>query len=298
MLQSKKQFGATLSVGLNAFLILLKLVVGIISGSVGVIASAIDSLIDLVASLLAYVAILISDAPPDADHPFGHSKFEDIAGLIEAVLIMVGAFFIIGEAISKLIHPTAYEVEPMLGIAVMVFALILDFVVSRILFRIAKETESSALYADAHHLSTDVWSSLAVIAGLILVKITGNHLFDSLMALVVAGLILGVGTQIVKKVFRHLVDTALPPEEEARIVTIVHDTMPPGEHAQVDALKTRRSGSHRLIVFNLRVSPHLTVEEAHHHCDRIEAALERAFPNSLINIHIEPHAPEKAMAPH
>lgn len=294
MIKNKKQFGATLSVGLNCFLILLKLIVGIISGSVGVIASAIDSLIDLVASLLAYFAVFIADEPPDEEHPFGHGKFEDFAGLIEAVLIMVGAFFIIWEAFSKFVRPETFVIEPMAGIVVMVFALILDFVVSRILFRIAKETESSALYADAHHLSTDVWSSLAVIAGLVLVKVTGNPVFDPIMALVVAGLILGVGVQIVKKTFRHLVDTALPVEEEQRIIDIIHRTMPPEQPVGVTALKTRRSGSHRLIVFNLLVSPSLTVEQAHHYCDEVEDALEKAFPHSLVNIHLEPYVSQES----
>lgn len=288
MQAGKKQFGAALSIGLNVFLILLKLLVGIISGSVAVLASAVDSFIDLVASVLAYGAVFISDMPPDEDHPFGHGKFEDFAGLIEAVLIMVGAFFIIWEAAPKLLNPMVTEVEPTIGIVVMVIALILDFTVSRVLFRIAKETESSALYADAHHLSTDVWSSLAVIGGLILVKVTGNHIYDPIMALVVAGLILKVGFGITKQVFGHLVDTALPAEEEARIKSIIKSSVPEGEPVEVQALRTRRSGSHRLIVFNLLVSPQLTVAKAHEYCDRVEDALAEAFPNSLVNIHLEP----------
>lgn len=289
MQKSRKVFGASLSVGLNSFLILLKLVVGVVSGSVGVLASAIDSFIDLVSSLFAFFAIHIAETPPDSEHPFGHGKFEDFAGLIEAILIMLGALFIIGEAFSKIASPMAYEVEPVAGIAVMVFALVLDFIISRILFRIARETDSSALLADAYHLSTDVWSSLAVIAGLVLVKFTGNHLFDPLMALVVAGMILGVGARIVRRVFKHLVDTALPAEEESRIVDIIHQTIPSEEDSvAISDLKTRRSGSHRLIVFNLLVPPQLSVQKAHEHCDRIEEALRKAFPNSLVTIHIEP----------
>ncbi len=287
MLQ-KKQFGATLSVGLNCFLIILKLVVGLLSGSVGVLASAIDSLIDLVASVLAYFAIFIGDSPPDEEHPFGHGKFEDFAGLIEAILIMVGAFFIAWQAIPKLFTPSGFEVEPVAGIVVMIISLVLDFIVSRILFKIARETESPALYADAHHLSTDVWSSIAVIAGLLLVKFTGNHLFDPIVALIVAAMILHVGFNIVRQVFRHLVDAALPAEEESQILQIIHNAMPPDEPIQVTDLRTRRSGSHRLIVFNLRVAPHLTVAKAHSYCDQVEAALEDAFPNSLVNIHLEP----------
>jgi cation diffusion facilitator family transporter len=285
---SKKQFGATLSVGLNCFLIAIKLVVAILSGSVSVFASAIDSFIDLVASLLAFGAIIISEEPPDADHPFGHGKFEDFAGLIEAILIMAGAFYIFWEAIPKLLSAHHLEVEPVAGLAVMGLALVLDFVVSRILFKIAKETESSALYADAHHLSTDVWSSIAVIIGLVLVKVTHNPIFDPIMAIVVAILISVVGYQIIRKVFAHLVDTALPAAEESKILGVIQEAMPEGERYQVQGLKTRRSGSHRLIVFNLLVNPLLTVEKAHYYCDQLEEAIERAFPNSLVTIHLEP----------
>jgi len=283
-----KQFGATLSVVLNCFLILLKLIVGITSGSVAVMASAIDSLVDLVASVLAFVGIRLSDAPPDVDHPFGHSKFEDFAGFLEALLIIVGAVFIIWEAVDKFTNPKAALIDPIAGIIVMIVALVLDFAVSQLLFKIAKDTESPALYADAHHLSTDVWSNIAVIIGLGLVKLTGNPIFDPIMALVVAFLIVGVGFRIVKEVFNHLMDTALPEDEVRQIEDIVHQTMPAHEPVEVADLKTRRSGSHRLIVFNLRVSPHLTVQTAHQYCDAIEDAIEAQFANCTVNIHLEP----------
>lgn len=257
-------------------------------GSVGVLASAIDSLIDLVASILAYIAVFIADTPPDEDHPFGHGKFEDFAALLEAVLIMVGALVIVWEAISRLLHPAPVELQPIPGIIVMLIALILDFIVSRILFKIAKETHSSALYADAHHLSTDVWGSSAVIIGLIIVKLTGLEIFDPLVALVVAAMITKVGVEIIQQVFKHLVDTALPEEEETKIKEIIQSAIPNNHPTEVANLKTRRSGSHRTIVFDFRVPPDLTVEKAHAYCDDIEAALEKAYPASLINIHLEP----------
>jgi cation diffusion facilitator family transporter len=288
----KKQFGSLLSVGLNCFLILLKMLVGIFSGSVAVFASAFDSLLDLVAAIFTYVGIRIGDVPPDEDHPFGHGKFEDFAGLIQAVLIIVGAFFIIGTALDRLFHPNLHGIEPMAGIIVMLVALLLDYVVSSILLRIATETESSALFADAQHLRTDFMGSTAVLIGLILVKITGNHIFDPIVALIVAAMILGVGWQIVEKVFKYLMDTALPIEEERQIMDIIRQTMPEDEPMRVDSLRTRRSGSHRLIVFNLLVNPRLTVEEAHGYCDQVEAALMQVFPNSLVTIHLEPYSVE------
>ncbi len=291
-IKRKKQLGASLSVALNCFLILIKLVVGIISGSVGVLASSIDSLIDLVASLFSFFAVSIAEAPPDADHPFGHGKFEDFAGLIEATLIMVGAFFIIWQSVHKLLVPSIETIEPIPAIVVMGVSLVLDLVVSQFLFRIAKETESSALYADAHHLTTDFWTSIAVIVGLVLVKWTHNSIFDPVMALFIAGLILMVGIKIIKKVFNHLMDTALPFEEEQRIIEIIHQTLPAESPMGIDSLKTRRSGSQRLIVFNLLVLPNLTVEEAHEYCDQVELALSETFPGALITIHIEPYRPE------
>lgn len=285
---TSKRFGATLSVALNCFLILLKLIVGITTHSVGVLASAIDSIIDLIASLLAYFAILVADAPPDQGHPFGHGKFEDFAGLVEAVLIVIGAVVIIWEAFNKLFHPAIQPVEPLPGIIVMAVALVLDLVVSWILFKIAKNTESTALHADAHHLSTDVWTSLAVIAGLALVHLTGNPVFDPATALLVAGLILFIGGKIVRQVFNHLVDAALPGEEAAEILELIREAVPAHEPIMIADLKTRRAGSNRLIVFNLQVAPQLTVQQAHDYCDRIESALAGRFPNSIVNIHLEP----------
>lgn len=290
-----KKFGAALSVGLNVFLIAFKLVVGIFCGSVSVIASAIDSSIDLIASVLAYFAVLIGDQPPDEDHPFGHGKFEDLAGLIEAALIIVGALFIINEAVHKLTHPQTAQVMAIPGIAVMAISLILDLLVSKWLFKIAKDTESPAILADAHHLSTDVWSGIAVIVGLGMVYFTGQHWIDAVTALVVAGLILGVGIKIVTQVFHHLVDKALPPEEMDRIRQTIISAVPAHEPIAIDDLKTRRSGSHRLIVFNLKVAPQLTVDQAHQYCDAVENALLAAYPTAQVSIHLEPLSPQDTL---
>jgi cation diffusion facilitator family transporter len=287
-LPSEKQFAAALSVALNLFLITLKLVVGTLTGSIAVVASAIDSIVDLVASLLAFFAIRIADEPADEGHPFGHGKFEDFAGLLEAVLIVVGAGFILNEAIQKLLHPSTTAVIPGPAILTMAVALILDFVVAQYLFKVAQKTGSTALEADAHHLSTDVWTSIAVIAGLLLVQLTKNSLFDPLCAILVAVLILGVGLKIIRTVFNHLMDSALPETEIHCIHDIINSHLPTDAAVGIDTFKTKRSGSNRFIIFNLLVDPQWTVQQAHDLCDALEEAILQEFPSASVSIHVEP----------
>jgi cation diffusion facilitator family transporter len=171
---------ARLSIFSNCTLIVMKLLAGIFSGSVSIISEAIHSGMDLLASVIAFLSVKMSDTPPDKEHPYGHGKVENISGVIEAVLIFIAAGWIIYEAIHKIILPAPIEnIE--IGAAVMAVSGFINFLVSRRLYKVAKKTDSIALEADALHLKTDVYTSVGVAAGLLLIWITGWKFLDPIV---------------------------------------------------------------------------------------------------------------------
>ena len=157
-IDKRKSSVALLSVASNTILVLLKLTVGIIIGSVSVISEAIHSSVDLLAAMIALFAVRTSGKPADAEHPFGHGKVENMSGTVEALLIFLAAGWIIFEAVKKLKNPEPLE-EVGWGVAVMIVASAANILVSRALFKVGKETDSVALQADAWHLRTDVYTS-------------------------------------------------------------------------------------------------------------------------------------------
>ena len=167
---NKKTQTAVLSVGSNSLLIVLKIVVGVVTGSVAVLSEAIHSGIDLVAALIAWFAVRVSSQRPDEEHPYGHGKVENISGTIEALLIFVAAAWIIYEAVRKLLDPEPVDM-PVWGVAVMLVSAVVNTFVSRRLSKVGKETDSMALQADAWHLRTDVYTSLGVMFGLLVILI-------------------------------------------------------------------------------------------------------------------------------
>ncbi|HEX2970098.1 MAG TPA: cation diffusion facilitator family transporter, partial [Bacteroidales bacterium] len=177
---------ARLSIVSNTFLIIIKIVVGLLSGSVSIISEAIHSSMDLVAALIAFFSVRVSDNPPDSRHPYGHGKVENVSGVIEALLIFIAAGWIIFEA-SKKIFGGEIELESIgLGSLVMLIAAVVNTLVSMRLYKVARETHSVALEADALHLKTDVYTSLGVAAGLGLIMLTGFRWLDPVVAIMVA----------------------------------------------------------------------------------------------------------------
>ena len=168
-IDTEKKLAAGLSITSNAVIIILKLIAGAISGSISIISEAVHSLSDFLASVLTFFAVMRSSEPADKTHPFGHGRYEDMSGFIEGGLIVFAACYIIYEAAKKLIFGYTMETESFLGIAVMAFAVAANFIVSSYLFFVAKKTGSVSLYADGEHLRTDIWSSLGVLSGLVLI---------------------------------------------------------------------------------------------------------------------------------
>lgn len=275
---------ARLSVFSNTFLIVMKVIVGIMSGSVSIISEAIHSVMDLIAAVIAYFSVRISDNPPDDDHPYGHGKFENVSGVVEAFLILVAAFWIIYEAIHKIMSPS--EVSNLgigIGSAVMFISALVNFIVSRNLYKVARETESIALEADALHLKTDVYTSLGVGFGLILMWITGFSFLDPIIAILVALFILKESFNLLSRAYSPLLDSALPKEDLNKIETLLK-----GMNIRYHELRTRRAGSHKFVDLHVEMPPKMELKDVHRICDEIEKELNDNIPHLKTNIHVEP----------
>jgi len=200
----------------NTTLVAVKVVVGAVTGSVSVLSEAIHSANDLFAAGIAFVSTRVSDRPSDEHHPFGHGKAESIPGAIEAAFIVLAALWIVVEAVGKLLRGGVVE-SIGLATAVMVGSAAVNTLVAWYLFRVAREEDSLALEADAHHLSTDVYSSLGVSAGLGIVWLTGWHVLDPLIALAMAAVIGRIVWKLTLQAGHQLMDASLPPDELAMI---------------------------------------------------------------------------------
>lgn len=277
---------AFLSILSNTTLILLKIIAGILSGSVSIVSEAIHSGMDLVASIVAFYSVKYSGKPADSDHPYGHGKIENISGLIEGLLIFVAAAMIITEAFKKLFKPVEIE-QSTIAIAVMIVSAVANLIVSRKLYQVAKEEDSMALEADALHLKTDIYTSLGVAIGILLINITGIVILDSIVAMLVALLIIKEAWELSKNAFENLIDVRLSEEEEAEIEKVIKEH----SHQFVDyhKLKTRKSGNIKHIDFHITVDPYLTVKETHDIIASLKKDMNDKFNNTRVTIHIDPY---------
>lgn len=289
-LNTQKKVAAGLSITSNAVIILLKIVAGILSGSISIISEAIHSFSDFLASVLTFFAVSRSSEPADKEHPFGHGKYEDMSGFIEGGLIILAGLYIIYESVKKLIWGYNLEFNSMLGIYVMAFAVIANFIVSRYLFYVAKKADSVSLYADAEHLRTDIFSSLGVLIGLILIKITGIVILDPIIAIIVAIIIIKAGYSISKETLNNLLDGSLPEEDMKKIESILDNNISIKGYKD---LKTRKVGQCKDIEITIFFEPNLTIAQCHKICDEIEEEIAKSFTNITIIIHPEPENIEK-----
>lgn len=274
---------ARLSVASNSLLIVMKLVVGIISGSVSIISEAIHSSMDLIAAIIAFFAVKVSDTPPDEKHPYGHGKVENMSGVIEGILILVAAGLIITEAVKKLMGEP-FELDSIgIGAAVMFVSAVVNTIVSRRLYKVARETHSVALEADALHLKTDVYTSLGVAVGLGLILLTGITWLDPVVAILVALFIIKESMVLLSKAFFPLLDTSWG-KEEIRELENNLDRMSVNYHD----LRTRIAGNYRFIDIHVEIPENESVGNAHIYCDKIEDELKSIYENLTVSIHVEP----------
>lgn len=280
-----KHQAALLSIFSNSVLIIFKLIAGIFMGSISVISEALHSGIDLLASIIAFFSIREASKVPDDEHPFGHGKYENVSGFVEAILIFLAAILIIYEAVKKILHGATIE-NTGAGILVMLVATLANFVISMLLLKIAKKTDSIALEADGMHLLTDVFTSMGVLVGLILVRFTGLKIIDPIAALLVAILIIKTSIDMTKKSIVDLVDSKLPEEEVNKILDII------GNYPQIKTyhkLRTRKSGQRREVDIHLKLDDSTSLTEAHSLCNAVEQDVKALFPECYVLIHIEPY---------
>lgn len=291
--QTRKIAAAWLSVVSNTTLIVLKLIIGTLIGSVSIISEAIHSGVDLLAAVIALFAVHTASKPADKDHPFGHGKVENISGTIEALLIFLAAGWIIYEAMHKLLNPAQSITHSGWGALVMFISVVANFFISQRLFTVGRETDSIALQADAWHLRTDVYTSLGVMAAML--ALTVQHRFfpaldlawlDPVAAIAVAVLIIRAAYDLTMQSARDLLDSGLPVDEEAWIRQYIARLRPTvrGFHR----LRTRKAGHVRFVEFHLIVERNMSVQDSHRISEVLENDIEERFPNSSVTVHIEP----------
>lgn len=281
---------ALLSILSNTILIIFKIVAGTLSGSVSIISEAIHSGMDLIASLVAFLSVRESAKPADRKHPYGHGKIENISGIVEGLLIFIAAGMIIIEAFKKIFEPVAIE-QANIAIAVMLVSALINLAVSRKLYKVSKEEDSMALKADALHLKTDIYTSLGVGLGIFLIKITGILILDSIVAMLVALLIIKEAWRLSKDAFDYLLDARLSDQEEAEIEKVIKEHS--NQFIDYHKLKTRKSGNMKHVDFHITVDPNLTVEETHNIIGSLKKDMNNKFKNTRVNIHIDPYKKEE-----
>jgi cation diffusion facilitator family transporter len=291
-IEKRKRNVAMLSVASNSLLVIFKLIIGLLIGSVSVISEAIHSGVDLVAAIIAFFAVKTAGKPADDRHTFGHGKFENLSGTIEALLIFVAAGWIIYEAVNKLLNPGNIE-QVGWGIVIMAISATFNFIVSQRLFKIGKESDSLALLADGWHLRTDVYTSAGVAVGLALYYVSkflfpqyNFYWIDPVVAILVALLILKAAYQLTMQSTGGLLDEKLPKEEEKQVLDIIHSKEP--RILSFHNFKTRKAGSERFIEFHLIVDAAMSVKDAHDICDEITDEIKAILHKSVVMIHTEP----------
>jgi cation diffusion facilitator family transporter len=287
-----KTQAAGLSVFSNLALTLFKLAVGIISGSMSIIAEAAHSGVDLIASFIAYFSVRVSDRPPDHDHPYGHSKIENISGVLEASLIFIVSVWIVFEAVHKL-RIRAEVTNLPAGIAIMTISLVANIVVSRVLYRIARQTRSIALEADAAHLWSDVLTSGGVMATLAAIYVGRRffdaklYLLDPIFSMIIAVWILGIAYRLIVKSYPALMDERADEGMEAQLRGIIKDFC--GDRCRYHKLRTRQAGPLVHVDFHLQFVPDTHIEDAHRFSHSLKKKIQQEISGSEVIIHLEPY---------
>jgi cation diffusion facilitator family transporter len=283
-----KTRAAGFSIASNSALIVLKVVAGAVTGSIAILTEAVHSAIDLLASVVAFYSVRKAEEPPDPSHPYGHEKVENLTAALEGILILVGAAIIIYESVHRLITPSTVDTIGV-GIGVVGLSAVANFGVSGYLYRQARETDSPALEGDAAHLRTDAFTSLGVLIGLVLVKLTGADRFDPITALVIAAAIVWSGVRIVNRSSRVLVDEALPAAE----LEIVRQTIEAYDAPEVSGfhkLRARQAGSRRHVDLHVQFRQGTTLERAHEVSHELQSAIAARLRDADVLIHLEPES--------
>jgi cation diffusion facilitator family transporter len=284
---ARQQAAARLSLGSNIFLVLLKIGAGLASGSISVLAEGLQSTVDVVASLLIVLTVRAAASPPDESHPYGHGKFENLVSLAQMLLILGTAGYLLLAAWSRWQHPAMPRLD--YGIGALIVSAVVNTLVSRRLHHIARETGSQALEAESLHLKSDLLACVGLLLGLVVVGVTKEPRLDPLIAAVMTAIGAIYALRLLRETLRPLLDESLPVEEAAYLKEILEsDVRVRGYHR----LRTRRSGSHRLVDMHILLDDELTLVVAHAIAEEVEEAIRRALPNADVIVHAEPFEEE------
>ena len=269
---------AVITIGLKSFAYFL-------TGSVGLLSDALESLVNLVAAIIALSMLIIAARPADEEHPYGHSKAEYFASGAEGALILVAAVSIGVAAVHRILVPHAIE-QPGPGLAISMVASAVNFIVARILLNVGKRHSSITLEADAHHLMTDVWTSVAVIIGVGAAVLTGWQPLDPIIALVVAVNIVRTGYHLMRRSVAGLMDTALPPEEHEQVLKALDKYKEQG--VEFHALRTRQAAGRRFVSIHVLVPGRWSVHKGHHLVEDVEKDIRGVLSGVTVFTHLEP----------
>lgn len=275
------------STSVASLLVIIKMTVGILSGSIAVLASAIDSLLDLTVSLFNYFALHNAEKDPDDNFNYGRSKIEPLAAVIEGTVISLSALFILYEALVKIVHPREMEFVGV-SIAVMIISIIITLFLVMFLNRIAKKTGNMVIRADALHYKTDIFSNGAVLLALGLVAMTGEQLFDPILGVGIGIYMIYSAMPIIKEGVLMLLDAALSEEDIQKIKDVIENdkTVTAYHH-----LRTRESGSHIFISVHVVFNVSISLYDAHLVSDKLEEKIRRLFEDKKVHvlIHMDPY---------
>ncbi len=276
---------AWLSIAAALSTILLKGIAWRLTDSVGLLSDAIESFVNLAGALMALGMLSVAARPADESHAYGHTKAEYFSSAFEGFLILGAAVWIAVEAVERLLNARPVQAAP-IGLGVAVLATIVNFVTARILMTVGRKSRSITLEADAHHLLTDVWTSIGVIAGVALVWLTGWLWLDPTIALLVAANIVWTGWHLMHRSAAGLMDASLPVSELKQVEAILASYRQKG--LEFHALRTRQAGARTFITLHVLVPGTWTVQQGHDWSERIEADLRRALPGVHVTTHLEP----------
>jgi cation diffusion facilitator family transporter len=285
MAVSHPKYPIVLSIVAAVVTLALKATAYLLTDSVSLLSDAAESLVNLAAAVIALLCLWYASRPIDDSHTYGHEKIEYFSSGLEGTFILVAAGAIAWYAVTRLLHPQELE-ELGTGTLIALAASLVNLVVAIILLRVGKASRSIVLEADGKHLMTDVWTSVAVVFGLMLVNLTGMVVLDPLMALGVAGYICWTAIDLIRRSFNGLMDHALPAEEQAAVRSAIAAHLEPG--TTFHALRTRQAGARRFADFHLLVPGHFSVQRAHDLTGKVESAVGAALPGIEVTVHIEP----------
>ncbi len=282
-MNNEKTRVAGLSVIAAIFLTGIKLIVGLLTGSLGIISEALHSGLDLVAAVITWFSVRVSDKPADKEHHYGHGKIENLSALIETLLLLITCVWIVYEAITRLLSGNTKIEVNVWSYIIVITSIIIDYTRSRALYKVAKKYNSQALEADALHFSTDIWSSSVVLVGLVFAHF-GYFYADSIAALIVAVIVTMISYKLGRKAIEILLDTA----PNALVDDVRKFVGSLDEISYFHDLKIRVSGADTFINLTVHLNPNLSLKEAHEISHHIEELIIEKIPRCEVHIHYEP----------